>query len=236
MLSQAPLDTDQPFDRSDAMVQRYLRRRSLLYRFLRPPLPLIHNAGEMFLPECSGVKLFLGGAGNVVSKSFLNVDFTAFPGVDIVADVQNLPFADESVVAIECDAVLEHVQTPSRAIAECLRILRPGGYMHVVVPFCHPFHAYPTDYQRWTIDGLKGLLSEFEIVSIGIRTGPTATMLTFVLEFVKVLSPGPLKRPARAICAWIIWPFRYLDLWLNRRPDAYVLANHIYALVRKRNS
>lgn len=108
--------------------------------------------------------------------------------------------------------------------------------MHLVVPFCHPFHAYPTDYQRWTIDGLKGLLSEFEIVSIGIRTGPTATMLTFVLEFVKVLSPGPLKKPARAICAWIIWPFRYLDLWLNRRPDAYVLANHIYALVRKRNS
>src|SRR5580704_15975275 len=95
--------------------------------------------------------------------------------------------------------------------------------------FLSSISRVPTDYQRWTIDGLKGLLSEFEIVSIGIRTGPTATMLTFVLEFVKVLSPGPLKRPARAICAWIIWPFRYLDLWLNRRPDAYVLANHIYA-------
>jgi hypothetical protein len=33
-------------------------------------------------------------------------------------------------------------------------------------------------------------LSEFEIVSVGVRTGPTATILTFLLEFVKVLLPG----------------------------------------------
>ena len=218
---------------SEPMVRQYARRRSLLYRLLQPPLPFIYNPGETFLPECSGVKLFLGGAGGTVPKSFLNVDITPFPGVDVVADIQSLPFADESVAAIECDAILEHVRTPPIAVAECLRVLRPGGFLHVVVPFCHPFHEYPVDFRRWTTDGLKELLKDSEIVSVGVRTGPTATLLTFFLEFVRTLSPGPLKKPARALCAWVIWPFRYLDLWLVRSPDAHVLANHIYALVRK---
>jgi hypothetical protein len=31
-------------------------------------------------------------------------------------------------------------------------------------------------------------LSEFEIVSVGVRTGPTATILTFLLEFVNFLA------------------------------------------------
>jgi SAM-dependent methyltransferase len=177
--------------------------------------------------------LFLGGAGAVAPKSFLNVDVTPFSGVDVVADIEQLPFADHSVAAIECDAVLEHVRTPARAIAECLRVLRPGGFMHVVVPFCHPFHAYPDDYQRWTLEGLKLILGDFEIVDVGFRTGPTATLLVFLLEYIKVASPKDFKKLSYVLCGWILWPLRYLDLWLNRRPDAQLLANHIYALVRK---
>ena len=68
----------------------------------------------------------------------------------------------------------------------------------------------------------------------GVRTGPTATLLTFVLEYAKVVAPGPLKRPVYAALGWIVWPLRGLDRWLNRKPDAHVLANSIYALVRKR--
>jgi SAM-dependent methyltransferase len=215
------------------MERRYLRRRSRWYRFLRPPLPLIYNRRESHLPDCTGLKLFIGGAGNAVPPSFVNVDLSSFPGVDVVADIQALPFADGSIAAIECDAVLEHVQTPSQAIAECARVLRPGGFLHVVVPFCHPFHEYPRDYRRWTVDGLKELLKGFEIVDAGIRTGPTATLLVFLLEFIKLASPKPLKKPAYVLCAWIVWPLRYLDLWLNKKPEAGLLANHVYALVRK---
>jgi hypothetical protein len=104
----------------------------------------------------------------------------------------------------------------------------------VVVPFNHPFHEYPADYQRWTVDGLRRFLGRFEVLDAGVRTGPTATILTFVLEYVKICAPRPLRRPAYAAAGWVLWPLRYLDLWLNRRPDAHVLANSIYALARKR--
>ncbi len=217
------------------MLDRYLNRRSRLYRFLRPPLPLITSPSEVFLPECDGVKLFIGGAGSNAPASFLNIDLFATSGVNIVADIHSLPFENDSVAAIECDAVLEHVQCPQKAVAECLRVLRPAGFIHIVVPFCHPFHAYPKDYQRWTIDGLKELLQQFEVIETGIRTGPTATLLVVLLEYVKLLSPQPLRRPVYVLCGWLVWPLRYLDLWLDRKPDAQLLANHVYALARKRS-
>lgn len=186
-------------DSAASMLARYERRRSKLYQFLRPPLPLVPNQREARLPSCTGNKLFIGAAGSKVPSSFIRVDLVAFAGVDVAADIHQLPFADDSVSAIECDAVLEHVECPVDAVRECWRVLRPGGYLHIVVPFCHPFHEYPKDYQRWTLDGLAKLLSNFEIINSGMRTGPTATLLTFLLEYVKVLSPAPLKNRLRRV-------------------------------------
>lgn len=219
--------------KADAMVQRYRQRRSRWYRWLRPPLPLLANPHESHLPAAPGSKLFVGGAGRAIRPGFLNVDLVYFPGVDVVADVENLPFKTDSIAAIECDAVLEHVRQPMNAVVELARVLRPGGLLHVVVPFCHPFHEYPRDYQRWTLDGLRELLSQFEILDLGLRTGPTATLLTFLLEYVKIVSPRRLRKAAYGVCGWLLWPFRYLDWWLMQKPEAAVLGNHVYALVEK---
>ncbi len=215
------------------MLGRYSRRRSRLYRLLHPPLLVVHNPAERPLPECDGLKLFIGGAGGgYIPDGFVNVDAVFFPDVDVVADVQSLPFQDSSVAAIECDAVLEHVPDTTKAVSELLRVLQPGGFLHVVVPFCHPFHGYPSDYHRWTTKGLEQTFSsdDWELIEMGIRTGPTATLLTTICEYSKLIG----GRVAYALAGWVLWPLRYLDLWLNRRPNAYVLANHLYVLVRKK--
>ena len=217
-------------DNQSTMTETYRRRKRRLYQLLRPPLPLIHNSRESLLPETEGIKLFIGGA---IPAGFLNVDLVPFPGVDLVANVEALPLGNGSVAAIYCDAVLEHVTNPTTAVAEMLRVLRPGGYLHVAVPFCHPFHAYPNDYTRWSLEGLRELLRDFQVVDAGMRSGPTATLLAVVLEYVKVVSPRVVQKPLYALFGWLLWPLRYLDRWLNRKADAVVLANHIYALVRK---
>jgi SAM-dependent methyltransferase len=218
-----------------AMLEHYQKRHSRLYRWLRPPRPLIHNDSEQSLPNCEGVKLWVGGAAGTVPVGFLNIDQQPYSGVDVAADVQALPFRDGCVAAIECDAVLEHVRNAPAAVKDLVRVLQPGGYLHVVVPFHQPYHAYPADYQRWTIDGLRELLllADCEIVAEGIRTGPTATMLSYVCEYCRILVPAPLGKAAYAAAGWILWPLRYLDLWLNRKPNAHVLANAIYILARK---
>jgi SAM-dependent methyltransferase len=184
--------------------------------------------------DAPGRRLLVGGAGAGHRPGWIVIDLARTPGVTVRCSVEALPFRDGSFGAIECDAVLEHVQAPRPAIEQLERVLAPAGWLHVVVPFNHPFHEYPADYQRWTVDGLRRFLGRFEVVAAGVRTGPTATLLTFVLEYVKLCAPRRLRRPAYAAAGWVLWPLRYLDVWLNRRPDAHVLANSIYALARKR--
>jgi uncharacterized protein YbaR (Trm112 family)/SAM-dependent methyltransferase len=223
------------------MAARYSERASAslgarLKRILRPPLPLVHNPAEPALPCPPGsLNLHLGGGGRSV-PGFFNLDIGLFPGVDVVANAERLPFAEEALDAIECDAVLEHVEAPESLAREALRVLKPGGLFHAVVPFCHPYHAYPADYRRWTQAGLGHWLAGlgFEILATGARTGPTATLLTFLLEYVKLLfGGGSAGKAAYAAAGWLLFPFRYLDCWLNRRAGADLLANHVFALARK---
>ena len=52
-------------------------------------------------------------------------------------------------------------------MSEIQRILAPEGYVHIVTPFCHPFHTYPKDFRRFTLDGLEELGGSIEFVAEG---------------------------------------------------------------------
>ncbi len=130
--------------------------------------------------------------------------------------------------------VLEHVVEPERVVREIERVLAPGGYAHLVTPFCHPFHEYPRDFRRFTIDGLTLMAGGLEPVASGWRTGPAATLLITLLEFAKMLLPWRWWRVlAHGLLGWALFPFRYLDLWLLRSAYADRLGNHCYLWLRK---
>src|SRR5262249_42355069 len=100
---------------------------------------------------------------------------------------------------------------------------------------------YPADYSRFSRERLDGMFKQFSNVEIGIRTGPTTTMLTFITYYVKLVFPvhggNAVRRSFNRIVAgaagWIMAPFKYLDIWFNRLPDAHVLANHLYVSAKK---
>lgn len=166
------------------------RWRDRLRRWLEPPAPFIVNPAEPKDFPLGRWNLCIGGAGRVV-EGYVNVDLFA-----IVFQ------------RVECDAVLEHVRDPAQVMGEIERVTAPGGYVHLVTPFCHPFHEYPKDFRRFSVDGLKELAGPLEVVAEGWRTGPTATLLVIVLEYIKLLLPYR---------AWRIGNHCYL--WL-RKPDA----------------
>ena len=80
------------------------------------------------------IKLHLG-CGTNIYPGWVNLDCAALPGVDVVHDLNQLPlpFADGTVDEILCQDVFEHVNYPP-LLKECLRLLVPGGQIHIQVP------------------------------------------------------------------------------------------------------
>ncbi len=74
---------------------------------------------------------------------------------DIFADGARLPFVDNSIDAVVCLEVIEHVPDPAIVITEIARVLRPGGSIWLSMPFLYPIHDAPFDFQRYTAYGLS---------------------------------------------------------------------------------
>jgi len=53
----------------------------------------------------------------------------------VLGDVYRLPFADSGFDAVVASEVLEHLERPSDALTELVRVLRPGGWVVVSTPY-----------------------------------------------------------------------------------------------------
>lgn len=99
---------------------------------------------------------------------------------DIVGDIHAIPLDDNSVDAIICMSVLEHVEEPQLAVREMYRVLKPGGYCFIYVPFLyyyHPMEGYYKDFYRFTYDGLEYMTKDFSSVQMERVLGPLTTVL-----------------------------------------------------------
>lgn len=135
---------------------------------------------------------------------------------DIVGDIHKLPFADNSEDAIVCLAVLEHVEDPAQAARELYRVLKPGGYCLVYVPFLFYYHAevgYYKDYWRFTKDALELIFQPFSVKELESVRGALGTWLH--------LSPlGRSKILTRV--------FRWLDRILGKENSRQVSGYYLF--------
>jgi len=68
-------------------------------------------------------------------------DVLATPWVDQLVDAQRLPYEESSVANLVMTDVLHHLPRPLRFISEAERVLRPGGRVVMLEPFCSPLSA-----------------------------------------------------------------------------------------------
>lgn len=109
-------------------------------------------------------------------------------GPDLVGDVQKMDFFDNSWEAVICIAVLEHVEEPQRAVQEIYRVLKPGGFCFIYVPFLyyyHPMKDYYNDYYRFTYYGVKYLTRQFSQVEIQNVRGALSSVANLLPIFSK---------------------------------------------------
>jgi SAM-dependent methyltransferase len=165
-----------------------------------------HDEKLKEVAENSKVVLDVGG-GNRFQKGmqeykklfkkhdYKTLDCVADYKPDILGDIKDIPLENESVDAIICRAVLEHVDDPFKAISEMHRILKPNGKCLTSLPFLYPYHAekgYYGDYFRFTKDGARLLFKSFSKVEIkNIRGIAETLVMLFPNKFLrKILIPS----------------------------------------------
>jgi uncharacterized protein YbaR (Trm112 family) len=210
---------------------RWLLRRSVLSEAVDLAIrQVLHE-----LPA-GAVCVSVGGGPDRWGEHIVNLNIGRFPGVDVVGDAYALPYADDSVDAVLCWAVLEHLELPDRAVQEIFRVLRPGGQALACTPFLQAFHAYPNHFQNLTMTGQERLMGRagFDIVSAGPASGPCSAMLDLATVCVRTYLPGRVLTGALARALRLLIPLAGpLDRRLMRSRDGHVLASSVFVHARK---
>jgi SAM-dependent methyltransferase len=128
------------------------------------------------------------GCGNMPYRSLFepyveNYIGCDFPGNELASVFLHgdgrLPMDDESADIVLSSQVLEHVADPIRYLQEAFRVLRASGLLILSTHGVWRYHPDPTDYWRWTCDGLRMEIERvgFDILDFKGVMGPEATAL-----------------------------------------------------------
>ena len=186
-------------------------------------------------PE-DAVCLSVGGGPNREHPNLVNLNIGPYLNVDVVADAYLLPYAENSVDAIYCEAVLEHLEFPDRAVAEMFRVLKHGAPVFAATPFLQWYHGYPNHFQNFTLTGHERLFTRagFTLVSSGTSVGPTVALLMLSGSYLSTYLPtSVLRRVAGWAFAIIGVCVRPLDKWINRNPRSHYLASATFVHATK---
>lgn len=172
---------------------------------------MYHRIRSFFNEERKGKVLCISGTGYISSlfhPDSLIVD-VQYPEVDI----HKLPYEEKEFDFVMTDQVLEHVENPFLAVDEMYRVLKNRGYMILTTCLMNPVHEMPTDFWRFTPDGLKVLCKNFgEIIQCeGWGNGQAVDlMINKGLRFQDINPNSPLEKIAtyndfqNLIVTWII--------------------------------
>lgn len=227
-------------DKFKYQIKRFSKLYNFLIELVSPVFPqpffdarkIINNE----IKQKNLVALNLGSGNSDFGNDLLNLDLLPYDNVDILCDIENIPFKDNTVDYIINIAVLEHVPNPQKVISEIHRIMKPGARLYCFIPFMQPFHASPYDFQRFTYEGMKDQFREFEILKLK-AIGPTSGMLWNLQEWLAlVFSFGikPLHTVLYLFFMVLTFPLKFLDLILQFHPMSKNVASGFSILCQKK--
>lgn len=172
-----------------------------------------------------------------VHPAVTNLDIFPFKNVDIVSDGANLPFKDSSIDLLISESTIEHTPGAETVIREMRRVVKPGGFVYISIPFVMPFHASPNDYMRLTHEGLKREFCDFIPRKIGALGGPASALVTFLMYFL-ALPFSLISEAAYNIATYlfmvVLSPLRIFDLLFNLFPRSIEVSACIYFIGEKK--
>lgn len=172
-------------------------------------------------------------------RRFVGTDVRPGPGVDRVADLRALDFADGEVGTALCLDTLEHCDDPLTACRELHRVLADGGVCVLSSVMLFGIHDYPSDYWRFTPEGFRRLLAPFDDVRVaGVGDPSIPSQVVGIAAKARDLSVSPELLPSlagaqrdweRALGQLRVGPFR-----MSPREVAAMLARELPRVVGER--
>jgi SAM-dependent methyltransferase len=127
-------------------------------------LRALRRALELEAASLQGNRVLLDlGCGDMPYRPVFAPHVARYIGADLprnrladvhVEDTGRVPLADQSVDVVLSSQVLEHVPSPQGYLAEACRLLKPAGTLILSTHGYWMYHPDPTDFWRWTRDGL----------------------------------------------------------------------------------
>lgn len=115
-------------------------RQRLIAALIKPILKGHQNKNVYLMEQVTPIfnwvtKIF--SEHSIVGSEYLGFEYTSGDFVDGVRheDIESLSFIDNEFDLIISNDVFEHVPNPTKAFAECARVLKSGGTMIVTIPF-----------------------------------------------------------------------------------------------------
>ena len=151
--------------------------------------------------------------------------------IDIFSPLHKIPVEPDFFDAVICNAVLEHVENPNEVMAEFRRVCKPGGILYLCVPFMQPEHLDPTDFQRYTIDGLKRLVDQhgFDVIH---GEGMHSVYTTLGWMFIEWLNSANTFR--HFLLKWLFFPYIKRKCRRGEGRQVHSLASAYRVIGRKR--
>ena len=95
------------------------------------------------------------------NSEYIGIDMEDGPEVDVILDLtRNFNIVDKILGqkrfnTVFCLSVLEHCSNPFMMSENITKFLNRNGVLCVSVPFSWKFHAFPSDYWRFTPEGIR---------------------------------------------------------------------------------
>lgn len=112
-----------------------LERHRLIWLYLKEKTPFFQQKMNVLhiAPEHCFMKPFEKQHGD----GYITADIES-PLAKVKMDIHEMPFEDGKFDAVLCNHVLEHVADDIRAMSEIRRVLKPGGWAIMQIPFFAP--------------------------------------------------------------------------------------------------
>ena len=111
-------------------------------------------------------------------SEYVGIDAQMGPGVDTVCAAEDLVsrFGENSFDIIITANTFEHIGNWREALSNIKRVCKSSGLLIFIVPHKIPFHAYPNDFWRYSLEDIRNMFTDFETLTLEEDTNYPATV------------------------------------------------------------